>query len=197
MSQRYENFTIQRQLHVSYYIPSSPSSSLSSSSSACRFSSSFFQFWGWNPEPLLCWAVCHWARIQAYFLVCHFVNHCPPGTVCHCAPQLHGHMCRFFFQMVVVTWENGVFGLERQWKALGRKNGGVQLRCWQLTSCSSQCCLGLTLPSASTFACWLGLKVKIGFLWMLANDFFAMGVIAFLLCLQDENSFFFNIGNTQ
>lgn len=73
----------------------------------------------------------------------------------------------------------------------GRK-GYLGLR--QLTLSSSQYCLGLTLPSASMFACWLGLKVKIGFLWMLANDFLAMGVIAFCcVCKMWIHSFLISV----
>lgn len=68
----------------------------------------------------------------------------------------------------------------------------------QLTLPRSQCCLGLTLPSASVFACWLGLKVKIGFLWILANDFLAMGMIAFCcVCKMWIHSFLISVTHSK
>lgn len=94
--------------------------------------------------------------------------------------------------------EDGAFESKRYWNMMGgqeRKRERLETPTAHVTQLTTS--PGADLPSASISACWLGLKVKTGFLWILANDFFAMGAIVFLLCLQDVNSFFFNISNTQ
>lgn len=77
----------------------------------------------------------------------------------------------------------------------GRENGKREGP-WTLTAHITQLTM---LPRADPavsllFACWLGLKTEIGFLWMLANAFLAMGTIAFCcVCKMWIHSFLISV----